>query len=204
MRQGLPAVDRAMSDMHSSDYIDVTHPDARVGACDRILEPIRRVFRWTSVLLLAVMIALPVLQVILRQFFSRPFMGAEELARFMLICVVFVTLPYVVSSGASIRMEEVMGTLPKRLRRVLRFAIPATGGLAFAVAATSIAIATLRNLDNATPTLNIPYWIFFASGFLGLTLAAVECALQAFKAWRRDPLYVTFAQEQPSEDVVHI
>ena len=55
-----------------------------------------------------------------------------------------------------------------------------------------------------TPTLNIPYWIFFASGFLGLTLAAVEFALQTLKAWRHDPLYVTFAQEQPSEDVVHI
>lgn len=193
-----------MSDLNSDDYLDVTHADARVGMADRVLEPVRRVFRAVSVLLLAVMIGLPVLQVVLRQFFSRPFMGAEELARFMLICVVFVTLPYVVSSGASIRMEEVLSALPERLRRVLRVAIPATGGLAFAVAATSVAIATLRNLDNATPTLNIPYWIFFASGFLGLTLAAVECALQTLKAWRHDPLYVTFAQEQPSEDVVHI
>lgn len=193
-----------MSDLNSDDYLDVTHADAQVGTADRVLEPVRRVFRAVSVLLLAVMIGLPVLQVVLRQFFSRPFMGAEELARFMLICVVFVTLPYVVSSGASIRMEEVLSALPERLRRVLRVAIPATGGLAFAVAATSVAIATLRNLDNATPTLNIPYWIFFASGFLGLTLAAVECALQTLKAWRHDPLYVTFAQEQPSEDVVHI
>ena len=54
-----------MSDLNSDDYLDVTHADARVGTADRVLEPVRRVFRAVSVLLLAVMIGLPLVSQLL-------------------------------------------------------------------------------------------------------------------------------------------
>lgn len=187
-----------MSDFHHPDYVDAGTAQ-RLSLFDRILEPVRRLFRWLGVLLLGVLIFLPVMQVVLRQFQS-PFIGAEELARFMLICVVFVTLPYVVSSGASVRMEELLHALPGRLRRGLRIFIPLTGALAFGAAAVSVAVATMRNLDNETPTLQIPYWVFFSAAFLGLLLAAIECAAQFVKAWRNDPLYLTFAAEHSPEE----
>lgn len=187
-----------MSDFHHPDYLDAGTAQ-RLSLFDRILEPVRRLFRWLGVLLLGVLIFLPVMQVVLRQFQS-PFIGAEELARFMLICVVFVTLPYVVSSGASVRMEELLHALPGRLRRGLRIFIPLTGALAFGAAAVSVAVATMRNLDNETPTLQIPYWVFFSAAFLGLLLAAIECTAQFVKAWRNDPLYLTFAAEHSPEE----
>jgi TRAP-type C4-dicarboxylate transport system permease small subunit len=183
-----------MSELHDPDYLDARAAQ-RLSRFDRILEPVRRLFRWAGVLLLAVLISLPVMQVVLRQFGS-PFIGAEELARFMLICVVFVTLPYVVSSGAAVRMEELLHALPHRLRRGLRIVIPITGALGFGAAAVSVAVATMRNLDNETPTLQIPYWVFFSAAFLGLLFAAVECAAQFVKACRDDPLYLTFAAER--------
>lgn len=167
---------------------------------DRMLEPIRRAMRRLGVLLLTVMIALPALQVVLREVIARPFVGAEELARFMLICVVFVTLPYVVSSGSSIRMEELLATLPRSVQRPVRVTGAALAFVAFAIAAASVAVATLRNLDNATPTLGIPYWIFFSAAFFGLLLAAIESGLQAMKALRDQPLYGTFAEEQPPDE----
>ena len=141
---------------------------------DRVLAPIRRLTRVMGVVLLGVMISLPALQVVLREVIGRPFVGAEELARFMLICVVFVTLPYVVSSGGSIRMEEILAALPRWVQRPVRAIGAAVAGAAFAIAAGSVAIATLRNLDNATPTLGIPYWVFFSAAFLGLLVAAIE------------------------------
>jgi TRAP-type C4-dicarboxylate transport system permease small subunit len=148
-------------------------------AADRLVAPIRPLLRWLGIILLTVMIAMPTVQVILREVLRSPFVGAEELARFMLICVVYITLPYVISSGASIRMEELLQSLPKRWQRPLHIVIAGTGTIAFGVGAISVAVATLRNLNNATPTLG----------------AAIECAIQTYKAACNRPLYVTFAGE---------
>ncbi|RPI10895.1 MAG: TRAP transporter small permease [Zetaproteobacteria bacterium] len=170
-------------------------------ALDRTVEPFRRALRRFGLLLLLVMTALPALQVFLRTVVHKPFVGAEELARFMLICVVFVTLPYVVSSGGSIRMEEILSAFPRALQRPLRVLAAGVAAGAFGVGAYSVAVATLRNLHNATPSLGIPYWVFFSTAFFGLFFAAVESAVQFVKALGHRPLYVTFAEEQPPEEV---
>lgn len=172
-------------------------------APDRAIQPVRRALRWLGLVLLAVMIALPTLQVLLREGTSSAFIGAGELTRFMLICVVFITLPYVVSSGANIRMEEILHALPATLQRGISILVAATGVLGFGIAAYSVAVATLRNLDNATPTLAIPYWIFFLAALVGLLFAALESAIQLGKAWRGKALFVSFAEEQsPDPDPV--
>jgi TRAP-type C4-dicarboxylate transport system permease small subunit len=141
------------------------------------------------------------LQVFLRAVVGHPFVGAEELARFMLICVVFVTLPYVVSSGSSIRMEELLSALPRGVQRPLRVLSSGAASVAFGIAAYSVAVATLRNLDNATPTLGIPYWVFFSAAFLGLVVAAIESVVQFVKSLYDLPLYVSFAEELPADEV---
>jgi TRAP-type C4-dicarboxylate transport system permease small subunit len=166
-----------------------------------VLEPIRRALRLLSLVLLAVMILTPALQVLLREIFVAPFMGAEELSRFMLICVVMLALPYTISSGASIRMEEVLRLLPRPIQRGTEILIASLGFLAFAFAAGAVITATLRNLNNASPTLGIPYYIFFSAAFVGFLLAAVEFALQVYKAIRNRPLYVTFDAEQPDKEL---
>jgi TRAP-type C4-dicarboxylate transport system permease small subunit len=170
-------------------------------APDRALAPARRFLRWASLAMVAVMIALPALQVVLRELLDLPFVGAEELTRFMLICVVFVTLPYVVASGTNIRLEEGLNLMPSRVRGVFDVLIAATGAATFAVAAAAIAVATLRNLQNATPTLGIPYYVFFSAAFFGLLFAAVETGLQLWKVLARRPPYVTFADEASPDDM---
>jgi TRAP-type C4-dicarboxylate transport system permease small subunit len=173
--------------------------DTRRGI-DRFVAPLRRGTRRFGLALLFVMIALPALQVFLRGLLNQPLVGAEELARFLLICVVFVTLPYAVSSGASIRMEELLACLPRRLQWILRILITGTATAAFGVSALSVAVATLRNLDNATPSLGIPYWVFFSAAFYGLLFSAIESAVQVVKAITNRELYVAFAEEQPPDE----
>jgi TRAP-type C4-dicarboxylate transport system permease small subunit len=170
-------------------------------APDRALSPVRRALRWTSLAVVAVMIALPAIQVVFRELLNLPFVGAEELTRFMLICVVFVTLPYVVVSGANIRLEEGLHLLPRPVQRLIHIAITATGALTFVVAAAAIAVATLRNLQNATPTLGIPYWVFFSASFVGFLLTAVEFALQLWKVATRRPPFVRFGDEASPDDM---
>jgi TRAP-type C4-dicarboxylate transport system permease small subunit len=178
-----------------------TYAPADAFAPDRALAPVRRVLRWVSLAVVAVMIALPAIQVVLREFLSLPFVGAEELTRFMLICVVFVTLPYVVASGANIRLEEGLRLLPRTLQRPVQMAIAATGALTFGVAAAAIAVATLRNLQNATPTLGIPYWVFFSAAFVGFVVTAIEFALQLWKVATWRPPFVRFADEATPDDM---
>ncbi|MDF2096465.1 TRAP transporter small permease [Aquibaculum arenosum] len=171
---------------------------------DRLMRPARVTLRKLGLLLLAVMVALPVLQVVLREFTPFTFVGAGELTRFMLICIVFITLPYVAASGVSIRMEELTADMRAQWGKALRMLIAASGMVGFGVAAWSVGLATLRNLNNATPTLGIPYWVFFSAAFVGLLFAALECAIQMVKAWRGTPLYVSFEEEMPPEDLPEI
>lgn len=176
--------------------------DSRYFAVDRALEPLRWVFRWGSLLMLVTMVALPFIQVVMREVLSSPIIGAEELARFMLICTVFIALPYVVSAGANISMEEFLSFLPSGLVRTIRLTIAAIAVATFAVAAIASLVAIRSNLDNATPTLGIPYWIFLGAAFTGFTMTAIECAVQFFKALRKWPLFVTFPQEhEPQEEL---
>lgn len=167
---------------------------------DRLLEPLRKILRRLGIVLLAIMIALPALQVFLREIAGAPFVGAEELARFMLICVVFITLPYVVASGSSIRMEEILAALPQGLQRPVRLLAALAAVIAFGIAAGSVGVATFRNLENATPTLGIPYWLFFCAAFVGFVVAAIESAVQLWKVVRRRPLYVSFSEELPPDE----
>jgi TRAP-type C4-dicarboxylate transport system permease small subunit len=178
-----------------------SYAPADAFAPDRALGPVRSALRWTSLVVVGVMIALPAIQVVLREVLNLPFVGAEELTRFMLICVVFVTLPYVVVSGTNIRLEEGLHLLPRPLQRLLNLAITGTGALTFALAAAAIAVATLRNLQNATPTLGIPYWVFFSASFVGFLVTAIEFVLQFWKVATHRPPFVTFPDEASPDDM---
>ena len=173
---------------------DATAPDRALGA-------IRRVLRLASLAVIGIMILLPAAQVVLREILGFPFVGAEEMTRFMLICLVFVTFPYVVASGANIRLVEGVHLLPKPVQRGLQVVVAATSTAVLAVAAASVAIATARNLQNATPTLGIPYYVFFSAAFLGLVFATAECAIQLWKALTGRPPYVVFPDEAPPDDM---
>lgn len=173
-------------------------------AIDRLLRPIRNVFRYAAVAMLVLMLVLPALQVVLRQIFQAPFIGSEELTRFMLIGVVFTALPYVVASGTNIRMEEVLLMLSERTRSLFAAVISLTAVLGFGIAGLAVMVATLANLDNATPTLGIPYWIFFSAALFGFVLAAVESAVQLWKALKGHPPYVRFSDEISDEPEPHI
>ena len=178
--------------------------DSRHYAIDRALEPLRWVFRWGSLAMLIVMVALPFIQVVMREIVASPLIGAEELARFMLICTVFIALPYVVSAGANIGMDEFLGFLSVRVVRLTKLAMSAIAVITFAIAGIASLIAIRNNLDNATPTLGIPYWIFLGAAAVGFAMTTLECAVQFLKALQQRPLYVTFPQEHEPEEELNL
>ena len=152
--------------------------------------------------MVAVMIALPAVQVVLREVLELPFIGAEELTRFMLICVVFVTFPYVVASGTNIRLEEGLHLLPdaasarhpRRDRRHRRgHARDRRGRHCGRDAAQSPERHARRS---ASPTGCSSRQVSSAS-----SSPRVEFALQLWKALAGKPPYVTFADEASPDDM---
>ena len=126
-----------------------------------------------AVALLAALIAVPSAQIVMRGAFGLPFVGAEELTRFLLICLVFVAYPLVVEAGENIVMGEVRRALPRRVRATINVAISVS---AVAVTAFLAYVAwrnIFANLNNVTPTLKIPFWIFLAAALFGFSGAAI-------------------------------
>lgn len=132
--------------------------------------------RILTVIVVAVMtglIIVPTAQVIMRGVFTLPFIGAEELTRFLLICLVFLAYPLVIEHGENIVMGEFKAAMPRKLRAVVNFtisisAVAITGFIAWVTAAN-----ISRNLANATPTLGIPFWIFLGATLFGFAGAAL-------------------------------
>lgn len=174
--------------------------DSRTYAIDRAVEPVRWFFRWGSLAMLIAMVSLPFIQVVSREIFATPIIGVEELARFMLICSVFMALPYVISAGANIRMEEIVAMLPDWIVRAAKIAGAVTATTTFAAITLASFVAIGGNLDNSTPTLGIPYWVFLGAAFVSFAMSTLECAIQTVKVIQDRPLYVTFPHEHEPEE----
>lgn len=150
-----------------------------------ILERIRAVVRWTSLVLLALLIITPLVQITMRGIFNVPMSSAEELARYFLICLTFLAASYVTLKGGQIRMEEFQGELPARLRWYLQMTIEIAGVAMFGVIFVAAAITIGNNLQNQTPTLEMPFWLFMGPMIAGSLLLLIETAMKFLHTLRR-------------------
>jgi TRAP-type C4-dicarboxylate transport system permease small subunit len=143
---------------------------------NNLLTGTRAAVRWISLLLLALLVATPLAQVVMRGVFNVPMSGAEELARYFLICLTFIAASYVTQQGGQIRMEEFQALLPPRLRWLLQLLIELAGILMFAVLMVAAVLTIADNLNNQTATLEMPFWLFMAPLALGSALLVIETA----------------------------
>ena len=150
-----------------------------------ILERIRTGVRWVSLALLALLIVTPLAQILVRGVFNTPMSSAEELARYFMISLTFLASSYVTLEGGQIRMEEFQGILPPRLRWYLQMTIEVAGVAMFGVLFVATAITIGNNLENQTPTLEMPFWLFMAPLLVGSLLLMVETAAKFLHTLRR-------------------
>lgn len=151
----------------------------------RFLDGVRKAVRAVSLVLLAALIVTPLAQILMRGVFNVPMAGAEELARYFLICLTFFGASYVTEQGGQIRMEEFQGLVPPRPRWYLQLAIELSGVAMFAVVFVA-GIATIgNNLQNQTATLEMPFWLFMGPLAVGALLLVVETLATFVHTWRR-------------------
>ena len=149
------------------------------------LDGVRRAVRGISLLLLAALIVTPLAQVLMRGVFNVPMSGAEELARYFLICLSFLAASYVTEQGGQIRMEEFQGLLPPKPRWYLQLFIELSGAAMFAVLFVAGVVTTANNLQNQTATLEMPFWLFMAPLTVGALLLVIETLAMFVHTLRR-------------------
>ena len=148
------------------------------------MEFIRTAVRRASFVLLAALVITPLTQITMRGVFNVPLAGAEELAKYFLICLTFLAASYVTHEGGQIRMEEFQFLLPPKPRWVLQLAIEVSGVAVFGVLFVASVVTVTRNLNSVTPVLEIPFLLFFAPLVLGALLLVVETLAMLVHTWR--------------------
>jgi TRAP-type C4-dicarboxylate transport system permease small subunit len=145
---------------------------------------IRDAVRRASFVLLAALVITPLAQITMRGVFNVPLAGAEELAKYFLICLTFLAASYVTAEGGQIRMEEFQFLLPPKPRWILQLAIELSGAALFAILFIASVVTVSRNLNSVTPILEMPFWLFFAPLVIGSLLLAVETLAMIVHTWR--------------------
>jgi TRAP-type C4-dicarboxylate transport system permease small subunit len=149
------------------------------------LDLLRKAVRRASLVLLAALVVTPLVQISMRGVFNVPLAGAEELAKYILICVTFLAASYVTAQGGQIRMEEFQVWLPPRPRWLLQLLIELSGVAVFGILFVASVVTVSRNMNSVTPILEMPFWLFFAPLVLGSLLLVVETLAMLVHTWRR-------------------
>jgi TRAP-type C4-dicarboxylate transport system permease small subunit len=151
----------------------------------KALSAVRKAVRWTSLALLAALVITPLAQVTMRGIFNLPMQGAEELARYFLICLTFLAASYVSEQGGQIRMEEFQALLPPKPRWLLQLLIELAGVAVWGVLLVSSVVTIARNLNSETAVLQIPFLLFMAPLTVGALLLGIETLAMLVHTWRR-------------------
>ena len=146
---------------------------------------IRTTVRWISLALLAALVITPLAQITMRGIFNVPMAGAEELARYFLICLSFIAASYVTEQGGQIRMEEFQGLIPLKLRWLLQLLIELSGAVFFAVLFVAGVVTIRNNLQNQTAVMELPFWLFMGPLAIGSLLLVIETLMMLVHTWRR-------------------
>ena len=135
-------------------------------------------------MLLAAVVITPLAQITMRGVFNVPMAGAEEMTRYFLICLTFLAASYVTEQGGQIRMEEFQFLLPPRPRWILQLVIELSGVAVFGILFVASIVTISRNLNNQTPIMEMPFWLFMAPLALGSALLVVETLAMFVHTWR--------------------
>ena len=141
--------------------------------------------RAIACLLLFLLVVTPFAQIIMRGVFNLPMSGAEEMARYMLICLCFMAGALVTIDGGQIRMEEMQALLPERPRWLLQLLIELSAIAVFGFLAYAAFVTIANNMNNQTATLEMPFWLFMAPLAIGSTLLCLATMLLFHHTWRR-------------------
>lgn len=149
-----------------------------------VLKSIRLILQISTFFILFLLVATPVTQIFMRSI-SAPFIGAEEMTRYLLIALIFLGSPLAVQSGGHIVMDQFQTYFPKQFNIWLHITIAASAVLVFGYLAVSGTSLISKMYANTSPALVLPFWVIMtpvAVGFLLLTIEYAVVLTSVFKS----------------------
>lgn len=162
----------------------------RTSHVHAILSVIASAMLYLALALLLLLTGLVVIQVIFRDLFDLGMPGADELARFCGIALVFLAMPRLLLDNRHVAMDVFAKMLPRRAEAALVM-IGGLLDLAFCgVMLWAIYKFLLRAAKFATPALGIPNLLFYAPAILGFVFFAAVAAYLIFVPRREDDEHI--------------
>ena len=140
----------------------------------KIVSKIRASNKYISAIILAAIMLITITQVLMRSLFNIPFVGIEELSRFLFISFIFLGLSYYNRIDGHIKLEGLQKNFPLKVKRVIGIVIHVSSVIVFAIITFSAIYTSLTNYNSTTQTLAIPFWLFFLPTIVGFALLTVE------------------------------
>ena len=135
---------------------------------------IRASNKYISAIILAAIMLITIAQILMRSLFNIPFIGIEELSRFLFISFIFLGLSYYNHIDGHIKLEGLQKNFPLKVKRVIGIIIHVSSATVFAIITFSAIYTSLTNYNSTTQTLAIPFWLFFLPTIVGFALLTVE------------------------------
>jgi len=134
-----------------------------------------------GVVLVALML-LTVADVVGRYFFNAPLNGVFDLTQFAVLIMTFLSFAYCGFRGAHVMIELLYDRIPKGAQLVCRRASNAVGAVLFAVIAWRAIIQSydVREFNETSQLLTIPFWPFYYVVAFGAGLFALVLAIKTF------------------------
>jgi TRAP-type transport system small permease protein len=144
-----------------------------------------QVERVTSVVLLALLVGLMAAQVVARYVFGSPIAWTEELARFVLIWLGFMSAAFVMAEGRHIAVDVISRALSRRGRLVLECISSLAVVTACAVMLPAGIVFAQRMGAVRSPALGIPMSWWYWAAAAGLSLIALHTIVNLAIALRQ-------------------
>jgi TRAP-type C4-dicarboxylate transport system permease small subunit len=135
----------------------------------KVLDSLSRWMGYVSSAIIIVLMLLVTADVCGRYFFNKPIMGASELARFMMIIIVFPALAWTALAGKHIKVDILIERFPQRFRTILNSIMLLAGLVIYGIITWQSALYSMK-VDNITSMLRLPQSIFYWIMTVGCTV----------------------------------
>ncbi|MFW5872431.1 MAG: TRAP transporter small permease [bacterium] len=139
----------------------------------------------SSLILYAILI-ISLTQIVLRTVLNLPLTGVEELLRYLFISLIFIGLPYYFRKNGHIRLEGMHKFFPASLNNALEMIIKISGVLVFVIISFSAIYTMITNFKSITPTISMPFWLFFLPTIIGFVLVTIEHIKELIKSLKKN------------------
>lgn len=158
--------------------------EKRLRDVERGLETFTRYVSIIGQVTLMAMVALTVVDVVLRRIFNRPLSASLELTEIMLVVVVFTSVAYCGMKKSHVSIDAVASRLPSKVQKVLHCIVDFLSVLLFITMGWGSIVLALDKLETQSVTgiLPIPVYPFVFWVAFGSLLLAVVLLLQFFNS----------------------